>query len=266
VRVSLLGPHRHYDREMTGAGDVVRVLLVETFEADELGPIATGRFNASALSRTERPIDYAEELPLDEALAWGRARAQVVEVRLSGFGEQLYSAGAAPSQSPPLSEAPDVRRRRAAGWEFLDRTEADEPIIWDVVVMAALRNDLSTEAEPRLRVALHGEPGVARHEVLWVASAAAVSANPTTGPGTRYIHQQVAVLRLQARTARQAIDVANSLTAEALATANIPLTDLTDANIATWQNQVYATGSRAAEVNLRRETLPGMGEDPREPP
>ncbi len=103
-----------------------------------------------------------------------------------------------------------------------------------------------------------------RHEVLWFAGAVAVSAEPTTGPGTRYIHQQVAVLRLQARTARQAIDLANSVAAEALATAEIPLAELTSANIATWQNQVYATGSRAAQANLRSERQLGLGEDPRE--
>ncbi len=114
----------------------MRVLLVEWFDDDELGPIATGRFNGFALAHSDRPIDYVEEMSLEEALAWGRARAQVVEVRLGGFGEQLYSAGAVPTQSPPLAEAPDVRRRRAAGWEFLDRTEADEPISWDVVVDA----------------------------------------------------------------------------------------------------------------------------------
>jgi hypothetical protein len=57
--------------------DAVRVLLDETSECDEVGPIATGRFNAYALHvRSERRLGYAEDLSLAEALVWGSRPSQ----------------------------------------------------------------------------------------------------------------------------------------------------------------------------------------------
>jgi hypothetical protein len=78
-----------------------------------------------------------------------------------------------------------------------------------------------------------------------------VGAEGVVGPGTRHVHDLVAVLRVRARTARQAIDLANRLVAESLAAAEIALADLTAVKVETWINQVYATGSRAAAVNLK---------------
>jgi hypothetical protein len=75
---------------------------------------------------------------VDEAIAWGRAQADVVLVRL-GDDDFHYSAG---TRQPPPVEGDDedfpvwpdgmrVARRRLPGMEHLD-LRADEPIAWHV--------------------------------------------------------------------------------------------------------------------------------------
>jgi hypothetical protein len=109
---------------------VCRVLIDEMSECDELGPVALARFSAGLYDVGERRLDYVEDVSLEDALVWSRDRAAVVEVRLSGWGENLYSAGSEASEAPLLAEAPPITPRRPAGWEFLDRTEADEMSSW----------------------------------------------------------------------------------------------------------------------------------------
>ena len=91
-------------------------------------------------------IDGSEEsfsdLALDEALAWGRQRAEVVVLRVIGYGEP-FSVGSLPASGyrpwPPAASAAVVRRR-APGEECKDRTDQDPPIMWraDVALSPAL--------------------------------------------------------------------------------------------------------------------------------
>jgi hypothetical protein len=90
-------------------------------EGDELGP---------------------ERVSAEEAIAWSRARAARVIVRVCG-GEQgtiHYSAGETPIEweDGPLPQWPTdglhLSKRRLPLWEHVDRTDTDPPIDWDVVV------------------------------------------------------------------------------------------------------------------------------------
>ena len=80
-----------------------------------------------------RPRDGFEALPIDEALAWGRARAGQVSVEIH---HERYSAGAVPfADLPPWPPhgSPALVRRRPPGEEWRDRTDDDAPIAWAVV-------------------------------------------------------------------------------------------------------------------------------------
>ena len=112
------------------------VLLDEMADRDELGPVALALFIGFLFTRSEKRLEYVEGLSLDAALVWARERATRVEVRLSGFDANSYSAGSQPTPAPPIERAGEIVWRRPAGWEFLDRTEADDPIAWDVVIDA----------------------------------------------------------------------------------------------------------------------------------
>jgi hypothetical protein len=113
------------------------VFIAEDF-ADE-PYLLTGRFSAhweAAEGREHRA--GPEGVPVEEAIAWGRAQADVVLVLL-GDEDFHYSAGA--RQPPPVGEDdadlpvwPEnkrVHRRRLPGMEHLD-VVADEPIAWRV--------------------------------------------------------------------------------------------------------------------------------------
>ena len=83
-----------------------------------------------------RPAAEFEGLSIDAAIAWGRARADRVYVRL-GDDDVIYAAGAEPSQHPrwPPPGLPELVRRRPAAERWKDRTDADGPIAWSVDVM-----------------------------------------------------------------------------------------------------------------------------------
>jgi hypothetical protein len=93
--------------------------LSERHEFDERGPIATGLFDCEIRNLDEEYLGESAEQPLElpEAVAWGRARAAQVSVRI---GNQFYSAGSLRGSGPPLPESLRLRRRRPTGWEFLD--------------------------------------------------------------------------------------------------------------------------------------------------
>jgi hypothetical protein len=99
--------------------------IAEDVELDARGPVATGRFSGSL--QTEREIGDATDdgLSLAEAVRWARERADPVVVRI---------AGEEPCVDTAVDLSRELRRRRPAGWEFLDRTSADPPILWDVIV------------------------------------------------------------------------------------------------------------------------------------
>jgi hypothetical protein len=225
-----------------------RVLIDEMSEWDELGPLALARFRATLYDIDENRLDHVEDLSLDDALAWSRDRAEVVEVRLSGWGENLYSAGVQASEAPPLDQAPAITPRRPAGWEFLDRTEADEPIAWDVVVEAALAYTIAPDALARFSEAARVACAEAGQELLWVRrTMPSVTVSDGGGGGTRWTHEQVIVVRLQARTPRQAIALAENLARTALTDAGIDLLDRGDP----FESVAFATGSRAAQANVK---------------
>jgi hypothetical protein len=77
--------------------------------------------------------EQVEGLTLEDALAWGRARADEVYIRLGDSG--YYSAGTvvAPDAPPwPPEDVPPLVRRRPASEAWKDRTEYDPPIDWDI--------------------------------------------------------------------------------------------------------------------------------------
>lgn len=100
--------------------------------------LLTGRFSGY-LERNERRRATFESLEPDEAIAWGRARATAVLIR-TGDGGCYFSAG---ERNPDPERYPawppeDVRleRRRPRGFEALDNTEHDPPVLWDVRIEA----------------------------------------------------------------------------------------------------------------------------------
>jgi hypothetical protein len=105
--------------------DVRTAFIAEEIEFDARGPVATGRFSVGI--QTEVAIVEAcdDELSLAEAVRWGRERADQVVVRVSGEEPYVDSGH---------GEDRTLGRRRPAGWEFLDRTSSDPPIMWDVIV------------------------------------------------------------------------------------------------------------------------------------
>jgi hypothetical protein len=94
----------------------------------------TGRFDASWQTDASR-LDSAEKLTADEAIAWGRERAEDVRIRLAD-GARYFWAGAGPAPPDldawPPADPPPLRRRKAAEYASLDRTPDDPSIAWQV--------------------------------------------------------------------------------------------------------------------------------------
>lgn len=110
------------------------VFIAELLDPEEQFTL-TGLF-AGHLEGDDDLAGEFEDLPADEAIAWGRERAGVVLIRTGD--SDYYSAGVDnPEQLPewPLSAAP-LGRRRVRGFEALDNTEDDTPVLWDVRVEA----------------------------------------------------------------------------------------------------------------------------------
>ncbi|HET7170931.1 MAG TPA: hypothetical protein VFI18_04785 [Gaiellales bacterium] len=100
--------------------------IAEEVEFDERGPIATGLFSGSVQTEDGGITDAVDsDMSPREAIRWARERAQRVVVRIAG--EQ-------PCLDTEVDQTRTPRRRRPSGWEFLDRTSADPPILWDVIV------------------------------------------------------------------------------------------------------------------------------------
>jgi len=99
------------------------VFIAEAEEPEEDGWYLTGRF--SGYLDTGRMADSFEDLPLADAIAWGRARADRVLVRIG------YAPHVPASEVEGLALAP----RRVPDEAWKDRTEADPPITWDVQVL-----------------------------------------------------------------------------------------------------------------------------------
>lgn len=121
------------------------VWIAEEIDSEE-SFLLTGRFSGH-LERDNRLVEEFDDLSVDDALSWGRARADVVMLR-TGTSD-YYSAGA---RNPDPGELPawtpgavQLDRRRVPGFEALDNTEADAPVLWDV----RIRVDLSGAVDPR---------------------------------------------------------------------------------------------------------------------
>jgi len=113
-----VGRHVRKDQRMR---DVV--FIAEDEDPGEDGWYLTGRF--SGYLDTGRMADSFEDLELEEAIAWGRARAERVLVRI-GYGRHVPAADVA---------GVAVARRRTPDEAWKDRTEADPPIPWDADVL-----------------------------------------------------------------------------------------------------------------------------------
>lgn len=112
------------------------VFIVETEEdaspAD--GRWLTGRF-AGSLQDGPRLYEPFDDLSLDEALAWARARADRVLLRHGEEPDIHYSAGNDhPEHLPrwPPEDLPPLTRRRHPDERWRDRTDVDPPIAWRV--------------------------------------------------------------------------------------------------------------------------------------
>jgi hypothetical protein len=92
--------------------------LSERHEFDDRGPVATGLFDCEIRNLDGEWLGEDTQLPmqLTEAVAWGRARAAQVSVRI---GNRFYSAGSLRGPGPTLPESLRLRRRRPPGWEHL---------------------------------------------------------------------------------------------------------------------------------------------------
>lgn len=114
-------------------------------------------------------VDGPEGVSLEEALAWGRQRSDVVLLRL-GDSDTYYSAGARRLGAPgdediaPWPQDATVRRRRHPGMEHLD-ISADEPIPWTVRLPRQLPAEGFEQHARRLADALAADDAVSQVSV-----------------------------------------------------------------------------------------------------
>jgi hypothetical protein len=142
------------------------VFIGENFDLDE-PYLLTGRFTAHWEGEdVSEHMDGPEGVPVEEAIAWGRERADVVLIRL-GDSDVHYSAGRL--QPPPepddeedlpvWPEGRQVARRRLPGKEHLDLV-TDEPIAWTVRLPRRVSARTPERDVERLRQALDAEEAV----------------------------------------------------------------------------------------------------------
>jgi hypothetical protein len=108
------------------------VWIAEDFDPDEFG-FLTGLFSAHWEGPNDENEPGPQSVPVDEALAWGRGMADVVLIRAGESG--YHSAGAAQPDGrelPEWQEGQEFARRRAVSAAYLDRTDDDEPILWQI--------------------------------------------------------------------------------------------------------------------------------------
>lgn len=219
---------------------------------DEAGPTATALFSVLLERQSDEgaSVEIAgDAMSLDDALVWARKRASRVLVRRGGFGDQAYTAGdVAVEEGRPLADALPVEPRRLPGWEFVDRTTADAPISWDVVVeVFQMPTPLGAKWRP-----FDGTLGeqwatsLARLpiEVVELRANWAVQ-QPSGRTWVRLAAFPVAVLRVQARTVEEARSAVAALISESIETMTAsPPWSLRAA-------AAYATGSAPARANAR---------------
>lgn len=117
------------------------VWISEDTEYEEDGEYLTGRFYGHV--DTGELGDAFEDLSLEEAVEWGRARGDRVLIRI-GYGRHV-----------PLEHAelvsPVRRRVPDEGWK--DRTDADPPVAWSATVRLTPPDPRAPRAELEAEVA-----------------------------------------------------------------------------------------------------------------
>jgi hypothetical protein len=173
--------------------------------------LLTGRFSGY-LDRDQRPADTFEDLEAEDAIAWGRARAATVLIRTGDRG-RYFSAGEHNPDPQKFAAWPPaglrLERRRPRGFEALDNTEGDPPVLWDVRITVDLprpadmgRFEQSIRTHPAaqeaqvpapgyhvpsaaflVKAATRGQAEQIANRVLWEALAPFLDALPTTPAG-----------------------------------------------------------------------------------
>jgi hypothetical protein len=220
--------------------------LDEKLDEDDRGPIATGLF-WGAIEAPDVPWPNGDAIespiPLADALAWARARADRVSVIVNG---EIFSAGRIPLDDPALDETLQYQRRRHVLWEFLDRTDDDPPIPWDVVVELDTFRGGDVASEGRLnplvaqwRAEIEGSRDC---QLLDFATPTGVIGK-AGGGWTGYATTPIVLLRLDARTHAGASRAAVAVAEDAARSAGWdPLPEFSVGG-------AYATGSRPAGWN-----------------
>lgn len=122
----------------------------EDGEWTERGFCALGTFSAHIAGVDADAPPSIWTVPVDEAIAWARKRARRVIVRyVAPPGEpSVFTAGAqdartnlevdGPMVELPRWPPPDLQLTpgRNPGWEFMERTDGEEPIQWEVVLLS----------------------------------------------------------------------------------------------------------------------------------
>jgi hypothetical protein len=256
---------------VTYAGKVDRrhwvAYLSEDAGEDERGPIATGLFSGHLEAGAEEPDssdwtddDWSiESVSVEAAIAWARERATRVILRLaSAWDGPSYSAGETPIRGLPPWEGSAVAlvRRRPDHWQFVDRTEQDDPISWDAVLCATqyegdpvysfgeeLHRELDIDSSVELLGLAKGDEraklGVSEPEL-----GALTGYSSLTGYGIVTVR---AKLRCRGRTVAEATELARRIAERAAARATPP--DSRHEPRWDFDVYVYPTGSRLAAVN-----------------
>jgi hypothetical protein len=139
--------------------------IAYVYEDDDIDHFLTGRFDAHwEDGHSDGAPPRLVDASFEEALEWARARAPDVVVSF-GSGER-YSAGEEPDpEFPPLPDrvGPFVPRRDPE-FAYMDRTEADPAVLWDVSLSFALRDAPLGDFAARFAAAVRADPRVADAE------------------------------------------------------------------------------------------------------
>jgi hypothetical protein len=196
-----------------------------------------------------------DRVAAEHAVEWARSRAAKVIVRCCESWENtFYSAGdqQAFGEHGPLPIWPDggldLKPRRLPGWEHLDRTSSDEAIDWEVLAGGDVFPQPEAFGEPFEAALRSGEPVVVRSVAI---------SEPHVEGSAFYLSGDTlrAHLVVTARTLEEATSIAAAACSEAVisaleATSSTP----SDHIVPEWQVAAYPVGSKAAEVNVRRDT------------
>ncbi len=143
----------------------VAAFVSEEVDHDQDGrPCATGTFSVSVQGEESGELAASPaRLGLADAVAFAARHADRIIVRVADRWESTsYSAG--PHRVDGLAPLPAgvmLARRRAPGWEFVDRTPSDPAIEWDVKVIAGQQRGEPVPDYPRRFADRPSQPAVA---------------------------------------------------------------------------------------------------------